>query len=294
VLLAGAAVAVVSQVGKSEKQPAAKAPASDPHGDGTGAKIVPGPSKPADPLPATYTNALGIEFVKVPRGAGWLGGGAGKPGEQRVEFDYDFYLGKYEVTQDEWRAVMGNNPSSFSRAGMKQDAVKDVPDADLRRHPVESVSWDEATRFVALLNEKLKDGGGRYSLPKSTEWEYACRGGPVSDRAESTFDYYLAKPSNEYATLREQANYNGLNRTRRVGCYAPNRLGLHDMHGNVWEWCSDDGPPGANGTPQRIYRGGGAHGLEGRCRALSYVVIGANERDYDVGLRLVWVPSVRK
>ena len=92
---------------------------------------------------AKHTNKQGMEFVLVPKGKSWLGGGGGKPGDKEVEIPYDFYLGKYEVTQEEWEKVMGNKPSHFSRTGAGKDAVKDIPDADLKRFPVEKVSWDE-------------------------------------------------------------------------------------------------------------------------------------------------------
>ena len=81
----------------------------------------------------------------MPKGKSWLGGGGGKPGDKEVEIPHDFYLGKYEVTQEEWEKVMGENPSYFSRTGGGKDAVKDIADADLKRFPVENVSWDNAS-----------------------------------------------------------------------------------------------------------------------------------------------------
>ena len=94
----------------------------------------------AIPLPATFTNSMGMEFVLVPKGKSWLGGGGGKPGDKEVEIPHDFYMGKYLVTQEEWEKVMGNKPSQCSRSGAFKDAVKDIPDADLERFPVEGVS----------------------------------------------------------------------------------------------------------------------------------------------------------
>jgi len=191
--------------------------------------------------PRKFTNSLGMEFALVPRGKAWLGGGKGKEGTKEVNMAQDFYVGMYEVTQEEWEKVMGKNPSWFSRGGRGADAVKDIAVADLKRFPVENVTWEEAREFVKLVNEKVKidagEAGWEYRLPTEEQWEYACRGGPMADKAESAFDYYMEKPSNTLS--KEQANFkdNGLERTCKVGSYPPNRLGLHDMHGNVREWC---------------------------------------------------------
>ena len=86
-------------------------------------------------LPPPFKNNIGMEFVKVPKGKSWLGGGKDKLGDKEVEIPADFYLGKYEVTQEEWEKVMGENPSHFSRTGEGKDAVKDISDADLKRFP---------------------------------------------------------------------------------------------------------------------------------------------------------------
>src|SRR5437660_1743439 len=191
-------------------------------------------------LPPTFKNSIGMEFVIVPKGKSWLGGGKDRLGDQEVEIPADFYLGKYEVSQEEWEKVMGDNPSHFSRTGRGKDAVKDIPDADLKRFPVERVSWDDCQLFVTKLNELEKEKGWVYRLPKLTEWEYACRGGPMSDNADSAFDFYFSKPTN--TLLPDQANFGKdqeLNRPCKVGSHEPNRLGLFDLHGNVWEWCDD-------------------------------------------------------
>ena len=191
----------------------------------------------------------------MPKGKSWLGGGGGKPGEKEVEFKDDFFMGIYTVTQEEWEKVMGSNPAHYSRNGFRKAAVKDIPDADLLRFPVEGVSYAEVEAFLAKLNEKAKDTGWAYRLPTSDEWEYACRGGPMTDRAESAFWYYLGKPSNELPP--DKANYahkGGPNRTVKVGQFPPNKLGLHDMHGNVLEWCSDLGK-NAIGETIRVARG---------------------------------------
>ena len=235
-----------------------------------------------------FKNSIGMEFVRVPKGTGWLGGGAGKQGETKVVIEQDFYLGKYEVTQEEWEAVTGQNPSHFSRTGAGKDAVKDIPDADLKRFPVEQVSWDDCQLFIKRLNEKEKDSGWVYRMPKEAEWEYACRGGPV-DKVDSAFDFYFAKPTN--TLLPEQANFEhekALKRTCKVGLYEANLLGLHDMHGNIHEWC-DDAVKVTDG--RRVVWGGSWDNVSGQCRATSSNAVQPSIRNHGpLGLRLARVP----
>jgi formylglycine-generating enzyme required for sulfatase activity len=208
---------------------------------------------------ARYKNKLSMEFVLVPKGKFLMGGGSGKGilGTREVEIPHDFYLGVYEVTQGEWQAVSGANPSAFSRKGKNQDAVKNIPDEELNRFPVENVSWIDTQMFLKALNAREKEAGWVYRLPKEAEWEYACRGGPRADKFEYGFDFYFEKPTNKL--LLELANFapkkgEGLQRTCKVGSYKPNSLGLYDMHGNVWEWC--DEVPISEVGPTGVARGG--------------------------------------
>jgi formylglycine-generating enzyme required for sulfatase activity/serine/threonine protein kinase len=245
---------------------------------------------PEAKLPPTFNNDLGMEFVLVPRGKSWLGGGGGKPGDKEVEFKEDFYLGKYEVTQEEWGKVMGAMPSHFSRAGGGKDAVKDIPDAELKRFPVEMVSWDDAQEFLRELNKRDKQEGWVYRLPTEAEWEYACRGGPMSDRLDSAFDFYLDKPVGQLQP--EQANFEhgkGMKRTCKVGSYPPNKLGLYDMHGNVWEWC-DDEEKVDKGASQRVIQGGSWDFDSGHCRAANRHAGPPSVRYDNLGVRLARVP----
>jgi formylglycine-generating enzyme required for sulfatase activity len=131
-----------------------------------------------------------------------------KPAHQ-VTLNYSFYMGKYEVTQAQWQAVMGNNPSYFKDCG--------------GNCPVEQVSWDDAQEFIRKLNQM--NDGYTYRLPTEAEWEYACRG--------TTGDYA--------GTLENMAWYadNSGKRTHPAGQKQANAFGLHDMQGNVWEWCRD-------------------------------------------------------
>ena len=249
-------------------------------------------SSDTEKLPAKFTNRLGMEFVLVGKGTAWLGGGNGQQGEKKVEMPEDFYLGRYEVTQAEWEQVTGQTPSHFSRTGGGQDAVKDIPDADLKRFPVEQVSWDDAQLFLERLNKQEPSAGWVYRLPKADEWEYACRGGPLSDKLDSAFDFYVDKPMN---LLRpDQANFlpesgKSLQRTCKVGSYQPNRLGLYDMHGNVFEWC-DETKTAADGASHRVYRGGSWTGDSGSNSTAHLATHLPSNRHGDVGLRLARVP----
>jgi formylglycine-generating enzyme required for sulfatase activity/tRNA A-37 threonylcarbamoyl transferase component Bud32 len=235
-------------------------------------------------LQPTHTNDLGIEFVLVPRGKSWLGGGGGKPGSRDVEILHDFYLGKYEVTQEEWEKLMGSNPSFFSRTGGGKETVKSIPDGELKRFPVETVSWEECQAFIAQLNQKLNEKGWVYRLPTEVEWEYACRGGPLGDKGDGAFDFYFEKPTNQL--LPDQAKFGRVldQPSCKVGTYQPNPLGLYDMHGNVWEWCDDGGPE------HQAARGGSWHTAAEECRAANSNLSRRSARGADRGLRLARVP----
>ena len=194
---------------------------------------------PPQPSPSTWTEPVtGMEFVLLPAGSFRMGAPEGEigrePGEtlHEVTLSRPFYLGRYEVTQEEWSRVMGTHPSHFRDCGP--------------RCPVENVNYHDIQDFLVRL-EALAPGR-RFRLPTEAEWEYACRAGTTSpyaggenlttDRANYDGDYpYADAPS-------------GIDRQRPtpVGSCPANAWGLHDMHGNVWEWCEDwfcpypDGP----------------------------------------------------
>lgn len=228
-------------------------------------------------LPAEFANSIGMQFVIVPKGKSWLGGGPDRVGEKVVEITADFYLGKHEVTQEQWERVMGENPSFFSRTGTGMNAVQNLSDADLLRLPVDNVTWDQCQVFIAKLNKWEAEKGWIYRLPTEIEWEYACRGGSMSEKWDSAFDYYPPQPTNTLMLV--DANFNngtpdnyiGLNRPSKVGSFAPNALGLHDMHGNVWEWCADSDTTN-EGLPGYSNRGGSwgspAYDCTAACRAV--------------------------
>jgi len=253
-----------------------------------------------DPRAALYrrrrlTNSIGMPFVLVPRGTFWMGGGGGEPGDRQVEVPREFHLGVCTVTQEQWLAVMGSNPSRFSRAGSGKTSVKKIADADLNQFPVENVSWVDAQEFIQKLNQR-ENGSGEwlYRLPTEEEWEYACRGGARS-REECAFDFYLEQPSNDLSWT--QANFDsrqpagkglpskGLKRPTKVGSSPPNRLGIHDLHGNVWEWTD------TRKDSDRVIRGGCWHNSGSGCRAANRNWDEPWSRRSSVGFRVVLVPS---
>ena len=160
-------------------------------------------------------SALGMELIWCPPGSFIMGpGGAENEPAHPVILTQGFYLGKYEVTQEEYEKVMRNNPSKF-----KGDKL-----------PVESISWNDAVAFCEALNKKERTSGGwKFGLPTEAQWEYACR-------ANTTTTYNWG---NSLSILR--ANYldSGKNMTVEIGSYPPNSWGFHDMHGNVREWVAD-------------------------------------------------------
>ncbi|MDR2092567.1 MAG: formylglycine-generating enzyme family protein [Azoarcus sp.] len=169
-------------------------------------------------LPVEGVNTLGMEFVYVPAGSFPMGCGESddsclydeKP-RHLVTISQPFYLGKYEVTQAQWATVMGTQPNAF-----KGDNL-----------PMENVSWNEAQEFIRRLN--ALESTDKYRLPTEGEWEYAARAGTMT---KFSFD---AAYAGQYAWFWDNSG----NTTHPVGEKLPNPLGLHDMHGNVWEWVED-------------------------------------------------------
>jgi uncharacterized protein (TIGR02996 family) len=229
------------------------------------------------------TLAPGVEmgFAWVPPGTFVMGSPPREKGRQenetrhRVTLTRGYYLGVHAVTQAQWRAVLGTDPSHF-----KGDDL-----------PVEQVGWAEARAYAAQLTEQRGDGHV-YRLPTEAEWEYACRAGTDT-------------PFHFGATLStDQANFDGRRRgrgvhrdeTTPVGSFPANAWGLYDMHGNVYEWCADyyekyprgevTDPTGPTEGWCWVIRGGGWNTGAGFCRAaLRYALAGTVGRDY-VGFRV--------
>jgi formylglycine-generating enzyme required for sulfatase activity len=202
------------------------------------------------PLP-TSRNSIGMEFVGIPPGTFVMGSHEREKSRHDelprhcVRINRAFHLGKYEVTQAQWQAVMEENPSAYQ-----------APE-----HPVENVSWEDAQRFIQRLNQKEKTD--KYRLPTEAEWEYAARAG-----TSSVFSFGGKRLAPEHACL---YTFKTGNFTCPAGEKKPNPWGLYDMHGNVWEWVQDWYDPGyyasspaadprgpASGN-LRVLRGGGWH-----------------------------------
>jgi formylglycine-generating enzyme required for sulfatase activity len=231
-----------------------------------------------------------MEFVLVPRGEFKMGGeGYFEAGPKHpVHFSKPFYLGKYPVTQEQWEAVMGENPSYFTTSG---------PHA-----PVDDVSWDDSKEFIEKLNARIKgvkraegEASGTpftFRLPSEAEWEYACRAGTATKYASGDTEDDL-KTAGWFCR-------NSDTRTHRVGKLAPNAWSLYDMHGNVWEWCEDpwhgsymEAPSDGSVWKQkgyedlRILRGGAWYVMFRGCSSRYRCAIARSDRHYSVGLRLV-------
>ena len=180
-----------------------------------------------------------------------------------------FYIGRYEVTQEEWEMVMGNNPSYFKGA----------------KHPVEHISWNDCKNFICKLNTIT---GLEFRLLTEAEWEFAARGGNRSR------GYKFSGANDIWSVAWYDAN-SGI-QTHDVGIKQPNELGLYDMAGNVWEWCNDwygkyssfsqTNPKGPASGTCRVYRGGGWRNIA-ECCSVSYRCFSTSGyRNYDLGFRL--------
>ncbi len=223
---------------------------------------------------------VGIEFVLIPAGDFLMGSNDADADKDeqpihKVIISRPFYLGKYEVTQAQWQAVIGENPSHFK--GEKQ--------------PVEQVSWDDVQKFVRRLNDK--EGREVYRLPTEAEWEYAARAGSTT-----AFSF-----GDDHSQLGEYAWYseNSGNDTHPVGTRKANAWGLHDMHGNVWEWVQDwygryeaetvTDPVGPVSGSYRGARGGGWYDDAGYCRSAYRSHAAPVNRGHDLGFRLLRTAS---
>ncbi len=204
--------------------------------------------------------------------------------QHRVGITRAFHLGKCPVTQEQWQAVMGSNPSHFHGP----------------KNPVEKVSWDDCQKFLDKLTSKSAGASGVFMLPTEAQWEYACR-------ATSATRYCFGDDESQ---LGEYAWYGGElgSKTRPVGQKEPNAWGLYDMHGNVWEWCQDwydsqyyrksynrgrivdEDPAGPATGSYRVCRGGGWAYAAAYCRSAFRFYFNPAIRINSLGFRVCAVP----
>lgn len=245
----------------------------------------------------TYTNSIGMEFIQIPAGSFLMGAPDNDRGayttekpQHPVTISEPFYIGKYEVTQAEWEAIMEIHP--YDQPDMSNSFIN-LPGMmeRIRRpnHPA-TVSWNDAQEFIRRLNEI--EGHNKYRLPTEAEWEYACRAG-------TTTAYSFGDNINE---LGEYAWYNGDFTTRGthpVGQKKPNPWGLFDMHGNVWEWTKDyysedyyavspdTDPQGLESGNNHSVRGGSWHTSATSWRSTFRKPYAPSYRGISIGFRVV-------
>ena len=239
----------------------------------------------------TIQNSIAMEFVLIPGGQFMMGSPPSESGRDldetlhRVTLTRPFYLQTTEVTQKQWQKVMGYNPSQFKNCG--NDC------------PVEMVSWNQVQEFINKLNQL--EGTQAYRLPTEAEWEYACRAGTITP-------FYTGP-----CISTNQANYNGKrplpicsagenrDKTVPVRSFAPNPWGLHDMHGNVWEWCQDrylkkypkesvTDPMGPSSGATKVLRGGSWYSKQNLLRSAFRRQDMPDYRSHAIGFRFVRNP----
>ena len=232
--------------------------------------------------PAASTSMPKVSLDDIMRNMVYVEGGTFTMGAtfEQQEPDYDekpthrvslssFYIGKYEVTQALWKAVMGSNPSHW-----KGDNL-----------PVENVSWNDCQTFLRKLNAMT---GQNFRLPTEAEWEFSARGGNLS----RGYQYSGSKKIDDVAWYRNNSG----SKTHNVGTKAPNELGIYDMSGNVWEWCQDwygdyhgysqTNPTGPSSGANRVYRGGSWGSGAWLCRVAFRDNYTPGSRGNGLGLRL--------
>ena len=224
----------------------------------------------------TWTSPLGMEFVGIPAGSFVMGSPQDEEGRDLDEVQHEvrisrgFWMGKYEVTQGQWEAVMGANPSGFDRCGA--------------RCPVEQVSWEDVQGFIRRLNERESGNGYEYRLPTEAEWEYAARAGTTGAR------------HGELDSIAWYGNNSGF-KAHPVGQKRANAWGLHDVLGNVQEWTADwyggypsslvTDPQGPGTGSYRVLRGGSCLYAAGNVRSALRNFDSPGGRNITFGLRMV-------
>jgi formylglycine-generating enzyme required for sulfatase activity len=246
---------------------------------------VPNQAQDKKDPPKNFTNSIGMTFVWIPPGTFLMGspkeekGRSGNETQHKVTLTKGYYMGIYTVTQEQWKEVMGNNPSDFKGE---------------KNLPVEKVSWDDCQEFIKKLRDKDKK---LYRLPTEAEWEYSCRAGTKTP-------FYFGETIST-----DQVNYNGnvdgngkegvyRKKTTPVGSFPANAFGLYDMNGNVWQWCQgwhgdypqDDivDPQGPVTGKDRVLRGCSWYENPARCRSAARSGLAPDRTDNGIGFRLCY------
>jgi len=233
---------------------------------------------------STFTNSIGMQFVKIRAGTGIMGSPLREKGrphnewpQHQVRMTKWFYVGQHEVTQDEYEEIMGYNPSKIRNAML----------------PVASISWFEANDFCEKLSQ-IEKGGRKYRLPTEAEWEYSCR-------AQTSTAFNSGHNGTRALTETCWCSHNGkLGRAggpKPVGSLSPNNWGTYDMHGNVWEWTSDwfaaystglqEDPQGPENGQLKVIRGGSWYDSPWSCRSAARVAVPPKTKDPALGFRVV-------
>ncbi|MGA0173459.1 MAG: formylglycine-generating enzyme family protein [Phycisphaerales bacterium] len=281
-------------------------PGSDPRSAATVASMGDAAALASSGLDLDLGAGVSMRLIEIGPGRFVMGSPADEAGRGSGETPHDvtiskaFWIGQTEVTQAQWQAVMDSNPSEF---------------AGNPNHPVEKVSWNDALRFCERLSQKT---GMNFRLPTEAEWEYACRAGTTtaysfgddpSDLAQHAwfagnsgredFDADALGAVGDLTALFDRLESNGCS-TRPVATKKPNAWGLHDMHGNVWEWCSDwfvelpsesvTDPAGPTSGTERVLRGGSWSLVSRYGRAASRSRAAAEIGSSSYGFRVVRTP----
>jgi formylglycine-generating enzyme required for sulfatase activity len=319
----------IGPVGK-DQEPLTERPTEPPN-------KVPGPSPATivsepirEPVPKEFTNNIGMKLVLIPAGKFLMGSPNDEEGrdddegpQHEVEITRPFYLGRYEVTRGQFRRFVeemdyrtdaekngeggwGFNEETGNFEGRKRQYTwKNAGFAQTDQHPVANVSWNDAKAFCDWLSKKE---GKKYRLPTEAEWEYSCRAGTMTrfysgDDAETlaevgnVADGTAKKKFSGWTTIQAEDGYVF---TAPVGRFLANRFGLHDMHGNVWEWCEDwydkdhyrnspvHNPQGPSAGSFRVSRGGSfSNAPRDYCRAASRDRYEPAFRHLNLGFRIV-------
>ncbi|MFC1811454.1 formylglycine-generating enzyme family protein [Thermodesulfobacteriota bacterium] len=254
------------------------------------------------------SNSLGMEFVYIKPGTFMMGSPLDEPGrnwnekQHRVTLTKGFYMQTTEVTQGQWQAVMGGNPSYFKNCG--DDC------------PVEKVSWNDAQEFIRKLNRR--EGGNAYRLPTEAQWEYAARAGSSTafanggitelkcgyDGKLDAMGWYCGNSGVNYNGCFDGSGWGGPKcaGTHKVAQKQANAWGLYDMHGNVWEWCQNwykkkypsgsvTDPTGPSSGSHRVSRGGGWLYRARSCRSANRDGYRSGYRRERLGFRLALSPG---